>query len=109
MSKQTIKKNRSDAEMFLGHKEVMTFENSTIEETEVKQVKATPKKQADDFHSSFFTPELQDKVGKALLEIKMQLFKEGVVDFDIKVSREDTKVLLTAIPAKPPKPPKPVR
>jgi len=31
------------------------------------------------------------------------LFKEGIVDFDIKVNREGTKLILSAIPVKPAK------
>lgn len=103
MAKLTIKKNLSDADMFVGHKEVITFENSPVEEEAVKPVRPAAKNQQPDFHSSFFTPELQEKVGKGLLEIKMQLFKEGIVDFDIKVNREGTKLILSAVPAKPAK------
>ncbi|TCL38270.1 hypothetical protein EV210_104253 [Anaerospora hongkongensis] len=108
MAKITIKKNLSDSDMFVGHKEVITFENNPVEEEAVKPVKAAAKKQPD-FHSSFFTPDLQEKVGKALLEIKMQLFKEGIVDFDLKVNREGTKVVLSAVPAKPAKQAKPIK
>ena len=103
MSKQTIRKNLSDAEMFKGMKETITFENNPVEEETPKQIKAKPKKQEADLHTAFFTPELQEKVGKALLDVKLQLFKEGVVDFDIKVSREGTKIILTPVPAKAPK------
>jgi len=106
MAKFTIKKNLSDSDMFVGHKEVITFENNPVEEEVAKPVKAVAKSQQPDFHSSFFTPELQEKVGKGLLEIKMQLFKEGIVDFDIKVSRDGTKIILSAVPAKPAKTPK---
>lgn len=98
-----IKKNLSDAEMFAGHKEILTFETGDVADNEVTQPRPSAKKQQPDFHSSFFTPELQEKVGKALLEVKMQLFKEGIVDFDLKVSREGSKVILTATPAKAPK------
>lgn len=107
MSKFSIRKNLSDADMFAGHKETITFENNPGEDSGSKPVKASvTKKQQPDFHSSFFTPELQDKVGKALLDVKMHLFKEGIVDYELKVSREGTKVILTAVPAKPPKSPK---
>ena len=107
MSKFSIRKNLSDADMFVGHKETITFENTPGEEQATQPVKTSAaKKQQPDFHSSFFTPELQDKVGKALLDVKMHLFKEGIVDYELKVSREGTKVILTAVPAKPPKSPK---
>lgn len=100
---KVIKKNLSDAEMFAGYKETLTFETGVTTEPETTPPRNASKKQQPDFHSSFFTPELQEKVGKALLEVKMQLFKEGIVDFDLKVSREGSKVILTAVPAKAPK------
>ena len=101
--KKTIQRNLSDAEMFAGHQETITFENDIPEDTATRQVRPAPQKAQTDFHAAFFTAELQEKVGKALLEVKMQLFKEGVVDFDIKVARDGSKVVLTAVPAKPPK------
>lgn len=53
MSKFTIRKNLSDAEMFTGMKETLTFENNPIEEEAPKQIKAKPKKQESDLHTAF--------------------------------------------------------
>lgn len=100
MAKFQIKKNLSDSDMMAGFKQKVTFENTFQEEEPVKPAKPAAKNQSQDFHSSFFTPEIQEKVGRALLDVKMELFKQGVVDFDIKVAREGTKVILTAVPAK---------
>ena len=51
---------------------------------------------------TFFTPmpELQEKVGKALLELKVELYKDGIVDFDVKVMRQGKEIILTAAPKK---------
>jgi hypothetical protein len=95
-----IKKNLSDTDMFANWIEKPTFENSVLpEEVPVRPlVKPVGKEQPKEFNSSFFTPELQEQVGKALLEIKMKLYKQGIVDYKIKVTHNDNQVVLTAIP-----------
>ncbi len=87
--------------MFGEFQEEITFENDIFsdETTVQKQVKAV-KKEKTDYVSEFFTPELQEKVGKLLLEIKVELYKEGIVDFDVKVARQGKQVVLTAVPGK---------
>ena len=89
-----IKKNLSDSEMLKGYKETVTFENMFEEETPKPKVKAP--KEENDFFSSFFTKELKEKVGKQLLEIKLELYKQGITDFELKASREGTKVIIEA-------------
>lgn len=96
MAKGKISKNLSDADMFKGYKEELTFETGPAEQEE-KPAKRSNSAKAPDLHTSFFTPELQEQVGKALLEIKLQLYKEGIVDYTIKVSRDGRKVILTAV------------
>ncbi|QJW47362.1 hypothetical protein HA075_17235 [bacterium BFN5] len=95
-----IPKNLSDSAMMVGFKEKATFENTVFHEAEEA---AKPKKieQKENLATAFFTPELQEKVGKALLDIKLDFFKQGVVDFTIKVARQGSQVTLTAVPAKP--------
>lgn len=89
MSKVKIKRGLSDQDM-VGHwKETVTFEHDAG--------KKSPTKPANK-KESFFSPELQDKVAKYLLEIKLSLFQQGILDYDIKVSREENQVILTAVP-----------
>ena len=91
MSKTKIKRGLSDQEMLGKWQEKASFEHGITEE-EVKPSKPAKKE-------SFFSPELQDKVAKSLLEIKVSLFQQGILDYDIRVSREGNKVILTAVPA----------
>jgi hypothetical protein len=94
-----IKKNLSDTDMFANWIEKPTFENSVLqEEVPVRPAVKPGKEQPKEFNSSFFTPELQEQVGKALLEIKMKLYKQGIVDYKIKVTHNDNQVVLTAVP-----------
>jgi len=96
-----IPKNLSDKSMFGDYQEQITFENDFYSEETAAQRLAKPvKKEKADYVSEFFTPELQEKVGKLLLEIKVELYKEGIVDFDMKVARQGKQVILTATPGK---------
>jgi hypothetical protein len=93
-----IPKNLSDRDMVGAFTENLTFENDVLQDEKKKTVKM--KQEAKSYSSEFFTPDLQEKVGKALLELKVQLYKEGIVDFDIKVSRDAQTVSLRAVPKK---------
>lgn len=95
-----IKKNLSDAEMLKGWQEQPTFETELQEEPVRPPVKAARKDPADDINSAYFTPEVKEAVGKALLELKLNMYKEGIVDYQIKVSCQGNQVMLTAVPPK---------
>jgi len=96
-----IPKNLSDKSMAGNYTEQITFENDIFADEKVATRPVKPEKKASPAYvSEFFTPELQEKVGKALLELKVELYKQGIVDFDIKVGRLDKQVVLTAVPRK---------
>ncbi|MCE5286261.1 MAG: hypothetical protein LLG02_10500 [Pelosinus sp.] len=94
-----IKKNLSDADMLVNWQEETTFETTVLKEEPV-QKRAAALKDKQSLNSSFLTAELQEKVGKALLELKVELYKDGIVDYDIKVSCRDKQVILVPVPAK---------
>lgn len=91
VSKVKIKRGLSDQEMVGKWQEKATFEHG-IEEVPTGKPTQPAKKE------SFFSSELQEKVAKSLLEIKLSLFQQGILDYDIKVSRDANKVILTAVP-----------
>lgn len=98
MSKIKIRKNLSDEEMLANYREEITFENyveDRMPETKLKS-KGEQKEAAD----SFFTPQLQEQVNKALLELKIKLYKQGIVDYDLKVTCEENQVIIAPIPPK---------
>lgn len=99
MAKKTkIRKNLTDTDMLVNYKEepgLWCLEDTDTEEPVKKVVKA-PSQEAGDY----FTPELQDKVNKALLQLKIKLFNEGIIDYEIKVTLEGKQVLLTPVPLK---------
>lgn len=98
-----IKKNLSDADMLVGWKETISFESDVYKE-EPDKVQATAKTkdkpESKSFLSSFLTPELEEKIGKAMLDLKLELYKKGMVDFTLKVSHDADRIIIQAVPAK---------
>ncbi|MPN08634.1 hypothetical protein SDC9_155919 [bioreactor metagenome] len=94
-----IPKNLSDSAMMGGYQEKATFETAIYNEAD-EPVKPVKKEQKENLATAFLTPELQEKVGKALLDMKLELYKQGVVDFTVKVARQGSQITLTAVPAK---------
>lgn len=93
-----IPKNLSDQLMFEGVQEKQTFETMFIKEEPAPTPRA--KKEKESLEAGFLTKELTEKIGRALLEMKLELYKEGVVEYKIKVSREGKQVILSAQPVK---------
>ncbi|MCI1821305.1 MAG: hypothetical protein LKI76_03540 [Megasphaera sp.] len=102
MAKNKIPKNRSLNEMLTGIKEEITFENTgwDDEETGKRPVvnRAGKKQTAADFRSQFFTPDLQEKVGKILLDIKLAYYKDGIGDISFEVVKDGRNVLIKTVP-----------
>lgn len=99
-----IPKNRQDSEMLGNWLEKESFEHlsdGTTAEPAPRPAKSEPKKPA---YADYFTPELTEELGKALLALKVKLYKEGIVDYALKVSSDADQIVLKAIPSnKPPK------
>ncbi|SHK01530.1 hypothetical protein [Propionispora hippei] len=98
-----IKKNLSDADMLVGWKEAISFESDVYKEDPDRvqtPTRAKDKPETKSFLSSFLTPELEEKIGKALLDLKLELYKKGTVDFTLKVSRDNERVIIQAVPVK---------
>lgn len=99
-----IPKNLSDKVMVAGFKEEKNFEHMFLvaeeEETFVKPKPKGTNKEKENLSTAFFTKELQEKIGKALLELKLELYKDGMIDYDIKVAREGKQIVLSAVPIK---------
>ena len=89
-----IRKNLTDQEMLAGFQEKPTFETAVLAEEP-----AAPKiSKSKDEPPSYFTKELREEVNRALLELKVKLYKEGIVDYNLKVSQANRQVLITAAP-----------
>jgi len=90
-----IPKNLSDNDMLsVWDKKAQAESREEAEKVSVKDA-AKPS-----YESGFLTPELQQSIGKAMLELKVKLYKEGIVDYNMKVKQEGNQIVLTAVPRK---------
>jgi len=94
-----IPKNRQDSEMIGSWQEQASFEHVSDGYTAPPVVKPAKSETTKSSYATFFTPELQEDLGKALLTLKLNLYKENIVDYAIKVSCEANQVVLTAVPS----------
>ena len=91
-----IPKNLSDKEMFKNYQE-----EPTIEETFQrlgKGEKESPRgggKDKQELEALSLSPEVSDALEKMLLEVKLALYREGVVDYRLTVHREGKKIILS--------------
>lgn len=92
-----IQKNRNDSEMFVNWHEDASFENVADGQDEPRDVHL-PAKAEEKGLQSFFTPELKEEIGKALLTLKVNLYKQGIVDFKLQTAVKDNQIIVTAVP-----------
>ena len=100
-----IPKNLSDKDMFKGWQEEPTIEETMLKAAEPKrparpQAARVPKSEPrDGAYQTYLSPAAVDTMEKLLLEIKLDLFKQGVSDYRINVRREGNAILLEHVPA----------
>ena len=90
-----IPKNLSDKAMFGGYKEQESFESVFLAAEEEPSIQPAKKAKAENLNTAFLPMALQEKIGKLLLELKVDLYKEDIVDYDIKAKRDGNTVVLS--------------
>ena len=91
-----IPKNLSNKEMFKNYQE-----EPTIEETfqrlgkDEKEPLRGRGKDKQELEALSLSPEISDALEKMLLEVKLALYREGVVDYRLTVRREGKKIILS--------------
>lgn len=104
MAKFKIQKGLSDADMMKGFVETETFETAILKDNASTGnklgVKVKSDKTEDDFYQEFLTERIKTEIGKLLLAIKMDYFKEDVKDFSIQVKRNGQHIVLETAPKK---------
>lgn len=93
-----IPKNRQDTEMLGSLPEQASFEHVSDGDAGRPVTKPAKDETTKPAYAAFFTPMLQEDIGKALLTLKLKLYQEGIVDFAIKVSCEVNQIVLKAVP-----------
>lgn len=96
-----IPRGLSDEQMTAGMDEDLTFENGGYQDEKTKKKKVQPKKKDDNMLLDFITPALAEKLGRQLLELKLALYQEGIVDYRFRVERQGHAIVMTAIETKP--------
>lgn len=94
-----IPKGLTDAQMTAGMEEELTFENGAYQDEKTKKIQ--PKKKNENMVLDFITPALAEKLGNQLLELKLALYQEGVVDYRFRVERQGHAIVMTAVETKP--------
>lgn len=106
MGKFKIQKGLSDQDMFKNVKEEESFETAWLEEdapsSKISKRVQTKSKEAsqESFYREFLTEAVETEIGKALLAIKMEYFKEGVGDFFVHVKKDGKQIVLETGPKK---------
>lgn len=94
-----IKKNLSDAEMFAGSAEKLTFEN----DFDAEETATAPKfktKTASTAKELLLPAEAQEKLNQYLLELSMEWFKNGNGEVVWKVQKDKEQIVIKPAPAK---------
>lgn len=99
-----IPKGLSDRDMLQGYVEQVTMEDQFLaaEEAEDKRrrAKAFNLKQEKNISLTGFSDELVEELGRKLLELKMELFREGIKNYTFKVKREGRDITIKTVPLK---------
>ena len=90
-----IPKNLSDKEMFKNYKEEKTLENIFLEAEDKIEKHQLASKMNNNIKIAYLTQDIVDTLGKMLLGLKLDLYKEGIIDYSIKVEREGNKIILS--------------
>ncbi len=103
MGKFKIQKGLSDADMLKNIVEEDNFETIMLEKEAIRN---KPKfhqslvQTQESFYQEFLTDKVKTQIGKMLLDIKMEYFREGEGDFSIQVKRNGKHILLETAPKK---------
>lgn len=101
MGKIKIPKNLTDAQMYQGMREQKSFETEVYADEEPVKKAAKPAKVTEQsFRRGFLSPAIEQRIGELLLEIKMEYYRDEIVDFSIEVRKEGRNIVLETAPKK---------
>lgn len=96
-----IQKNRSDSDMLQGYVEERSFEHQWLGESTPQPRPAVGRKGSKNTESESFLPvKAREELEKALVAIKLELYKEGVQEYHLQVKRAGNSITLTVLPGK---------
>ena len=94
-----IPRNLSDKDMFKDWKEEPTIEETMLKAAEPKKASMRPQsrrapEKREGAYSTYLSQDAIDTMEKLLLEIKLDLYKQGVSDYRINVRRDGNTIFL---------------
>lgn len=92
-----IPKGLTDKDMVQNYVEEASLEDKFIEAEKIADKKRREQAAIEppaQLAKAGFTPQLTDELGKALLQLKMELYREGVKSFTFKIKRDGENIVL---------------
>lgn len=95
-----IPKGLSDKDMLQGYVEQVTIMAAEEAEDKKRRAKAALGKPEKNIALTGFSDELVEELGRKLLELKMELFREGVKNYTLKVKKDGHTITIKPIERK---------
>ena len=92
-----IPKGLTDKDMMQNYVEEVSLEDKFIEADKIADKKRREKAGLEPpakLGQAGFTPQLTEELGKALLQLKMELYREGIKNFSYKIKRDGENIIL---------------
>lgn len=92
-----IPKGLTDKDMMQNYVEEVSLEDKFIEAEKIADKKRREQAGIEPpakLGQAGFTPQLTEKLGKALLQLKMELYREGIKNFSYKIKRDGENIIL---------------
>lgn len=92
-----IPKGLTDKDMIQNYVEEVSLEDKFIEAEKIADKKRREQAGIEPpakLGQAGFTPQLTEELGKALLQLKMELYREGIKNFSYKIKRDGENIIL---------------
>lgn len=92
-----IPKGLTDKDMMQNYVEEVSLEDKFIEAEKIADKKRQEQAGIEPpakLGQAGFTPQLTEELGKALLQLKMELYREGIKNFSYKIKRDGENIIL---------------
>ena len=92
-----IPKGLSDKDMLQGYVEEVTMESQFMAAEEKRHAKAFAATQSKNISLAGLDDALVEQLGRKLLELKMELMRNGISKYTMKVKREKNSIIITPV------------
>lgn len=92
-----IPKGLTDKDMMQNYVEEVSLEDKFIEAEKIADKKRREQAGIEPpakLGQAGFTPQLTEELGKALLQLKMEFYREGIKNFSYKIKRDGENIIL---------------